>query len=87
MNLKKFYDSHLHKKIILFFIENPASVDSPRGIATWVGHSREEAKAALDELVEAGILDSIEAPSTAGYSFTKDEKRIRQIKDFFKQQR
>jgi hypothetical protein len=82
MNLKKFFDSDLHKRIILFFRENPASVDTPRGIATWIGYSREETKKALDELAEAGILNSIATSSTSGYSFTQDGKIIESINSF-----
>lgn len=85
MSLKKFFDSELHKKIILFFQENPASLDSPRGVATWVGYSRPETKKALDELAEAGILDSISATSTSGYSFTQDKKIIKKIREFTRQ--
>lgn len=85
MNLKKFFDSELHKKIILFFLENPTSVDSPRGIATWVGYGRQETKKALDELAEAGILNSISTSSTSGYSFIQDKKLIKKIKEFTRQ--
>lgn len=85
MNLKRFFDSDLHKKIIIFFKENPTSIDSPRGIATWVGQSRRETKKALDELAEGGILNSISIPSTSGYSFTQDEKIIDKIKEYLKE--
>lgn len=85
MNLKKFFDSELHKKIILFFYENPTSVDTPRGIATWIGHSREETKRALEELADAGILNSISTTSTSGYSFTQDPKVINKIRRLAKQ--
>lgn len=85
MNLRKFFNSELHKRIILFFQENPASLDSPRGIATWIGYSRQETKKALDELTEAGILNSISATSTSGYSFTKDKKIIKKLREFTRQ--
>jgi predicted HTH transcriptional regulator len=83
MNLKRFFDSELHKKIIRFFYENPASIDTPRGIATWVGSSREEAKKVLDELVKAGILCLTSTSSTSGYSLTQDKKIIDQLGQFF----
>lgn len=57
-------------------------MDTPRGVATWVGHNREETKRALEELAEAGILNSISTSSTSGYSFTQDEKIIKKIKEF-----
>ena len=84
MNLKKFFDSDLHKRIILFFRDNPASVDTPRGVSTWIGYSREETKKALDELAKAGILNSIASSSTSGYSFTQDKKIIKSINEFIK---
>ena len=79
MNLKKFFNSDLHRRIIIFFKENPSSVDSPRGVATWVGYNRRDTKKALDELAEAGVLDSISTSSTSGYSFTQDKQVIKQI--------
>lgn len=85
MNLKKFFDSELHRKIILFFQENPNSIDTPRGVATWVGCSRDEAKKALKELAEAGVLSSISTSSTSGYSRTQDKKIISKIEKLIKQ--
>jgi len=85
MILKKFFSSELHRKVILFFKENPSSIDTPRGVATWIGASREESKRVLDELQRASILDAIETPSTSGYSFTQDKKMIKQINEFAKE--
>ena len=82
MSLKKFFDSKLHRQIIIFFRENPHSIDSPRGIATWTGLSRSRTRKALDDLVKAGILNSISTPSTSGYSFTQDVKIIDTIKEY-----
>jgi len=85
MNLKKFFNSQLHKQIIVFFQENPNSIDTPRGIAAWVGCSRDEAKKALEELAEAGILNSISTSSTSGYSFTSDKDVVKRIEKLIKQ--
>ena len=82
MNLKKFFDSELHRRIIIFFKDNPTSIDTPRGVATWVGYSREETKKALEELAKEGILNSIKTTSTAGYSFTSNPETINSIKEF-----
>jgi len=84
MSLKKFFKSEIHKKIILFFKENPSSIDTPRGVAAWVGTNREKAKKVLDELEQAGVLTAIETTSTSGYSFTQDKKIIKQVKDLTK---
>ena len=85
MNLKKLFNSNLHRKIIIFFQENPSSIDSPRGIATWIGYSREKTKKALEELAECGILNSISTPSTSGYSFTHNKKIANLIKRLIKE--
>ncbi|NQT90495.1 MAG: hypothetical protein HQ558_04495 [Candidatus Omnitrophica bacterium] len=71
MSSKRLPKSGLHKRIIAFFKSHPESIDTPRGVATWVGCSREEAKKALDELVKAGMLNSILTSSTSGYSLKK----------------
>ena len=84
MSLKKLLNSELHVKIVIFFKENPTSMDSPRGIATWLGCKREETKKALDELTEAGVLNSISTASTSGYSFTQDKKLIKDINSLLK---
>ncbi len=45
MQLKKLINkSVLHKDIMSFFIENPACIDTPRGISTWVKHDRSKVK-------------------------------------------
>jgi len=85
MSLKKFFSSQLHKQIIIFFHENPNSIDTPRGIAAWVGCSRDEAKKALEELAEARILNSISTSSTSGYSCTHDKDILKRIKKLIKQ--
>jgi hypothetical protein len=79
MSLKRYIDSELHRKIIIFFHENPACVDSPRGIATWVGSTREKTKKALDDLKQAGVLNSIATSSASGYSYTQDKKIRKKI--------
>ncbi|MFH1868300.1 MAG: hypothetical protein ABH843_04950 [Candidatus Omnitrophota bacterium] len=86
MTLKRFCNSDLHKKIIIFFKDNPASVDSPRGVAAWTGLSRTKVKKALDELVQAGILSSISVSSASGYSFTQDQRIIEEIMKYLKEE-
>lgn len=79
MDLNKVLKNQLCRNIILFFHENQSSVDTPRGIATWVKAEREAVKKALDKLVELGVLIDHKAPSTTGYSYTSDEKIINEI--------
>jgi len=81
MNLKKIVTkSLLHRDIVSFFYENPASIDTPRGVSTWVKHDRARVKQILDELVSSGILTAHKATSTTGYSLTRNKALISAIK-------
>lgn len=79
MALAKILKDKLHRDIVRFFHENQSSIDTPRGIATWVKAERPAVKKALDKLVKAGILLDHRASSTTGYSYTRDKKLIREI--------
>jgi len=71
--------SDIHAKIVRFFHENQASIDTPRGVATWVGEERSKVKSALEDLVRAKVLVAHRATSTTGYSYTNDDKLISKI--------
>jgi len=73
------FRSEIHCKIVAFFHENQASIDTPRGVATWVGEERSKVKLALEDLVKAKILVAHRATSTTGYSYTSDSKLITRI--------
>ena len=79
MEIDKLTGSAVHLKIIRFFHENQASIDTPRGVATWVGEDRVTVKAALEDLVKAKVLVAHRATSTTGYSYTRDSKLIAAI--------
>ena len=72
--------SELHKKIITFFHENPSSIDTPRGIATWVRGDYAKVKQVLSDLVKSGILIDHKVSSTTGYSYTRNPRAISQIR-------
>lgn len=76
--------SDLHRDIIRFFHENPASIDTLRGISTWVRGDHAEVRDVLEDLVSSGILISHKASSTTGYSYTRDIKITSLIKKKFK---
>lgn len=80
MNLKKFFKSDIHKKIILFFHQNPSSIDTPRGVATWINYDRPKVNKALKELSKHKILNVHKSATATGYSYTTDKKIIREIK-------
>ena len=71
--------SELHLKIMKFFHENQASVDTPRGISTWVREERSKVSKALEELVKLKMLTAHRSTSTTGYSYIRDSKIISKI--------
>lgn len=74
MDLDKMLRSAIHLKVISFFYENQASIDTPRGVATWIGEERSRVKKALEDLVSVEILVAHRSTSTTGYSYTRDSK-------------
>lgn len=79
MTLSEAYAKPIHRKIIDFFHENQASIDTPRGVATWVGEERARVLTALEELVKLKVLAPHRTTSTTGYSYTRDTKIIKAI--------
>ena len=87
MDTGKIFRSEIHVKIINFFHENQASIDTPRGVATWIGEDRAKVKSALEDLVASKILVAHRTSSTTGYSYTSDEKLISRIGKLLKKQK
>jgi transcription initiation factor IIE alpha subunit len=79
VDIAKGFKTDIHIKIVSFFHENQASVDTPRGIATWTGYKKDDVKKALVDLVEIGILSAHPVSSTTGYSYTNDKNTIEAI--------
>lgn len=84
MDINKAVKSDIHLKILRFFHENQASIDTPRGVATWVGEDRSKVKKALEDLVSLEILVAHRATSTTGYSYTRDAKIISGVEKLLK---
>ena len=80
MDLAKAFKSDVHRKIISFFHENQSSIDTPRGVATWISEDRTKVKKALEDLVALEVLVAHRSTSTTGYSYTSDSKIISKIK-------
>jgi len=87
MKLKNLLKLKIHKRIIRFFYENPASVDTPRGIATWINYDLKKVRAVLKKLANSGILIAHRSSSTTGYSFTRNKKTINQIRKLLKEKK
>ena len=83
----KALQSDLHLKIVKFFHENQASIDTPRGVSTWVREDRAIVMKALEELVDMKILVAHRSTSTTGYSYTRNVKIISKIEKLLKKRR
>ena len=79
MDLLKAFESELHLKIMAFFHENQGSIDTPRGVSTWVREERAKVKQALEDLVALKVLTAHRETSITGYSYTCDSKLISKI--------
>ncbi|MEI8175626.1 MAG: hypothetical protein WCG78_02030 [Candidatus Omnitrophota bacterium] len=85
MDLEKILATRIYFKIITFFHENPMSIDTPRGISTWIGENKQLVKDALLALSTRKILTAHMVTSTTGYSYTRDEKMIKKIDTLLRQ--
>jgi hypothetical protein len=83
----KIFKLDLHSKIIKFFHENQTSIDTPRGVSTWVHKDRAKVKKALEDLVKLKILVAHRSTSTTGYSYTRNAKIISKIEKLLKKRR
>ena len=84
MDINKAMRSRIHRKILAFFHENQASIDTPRGVATWIEEDRAKVKKALEDLVKLEILSADRATSTTGYSYTRNDRMISRIDKLLK---
>ena len=84
MELKNLLKRKLCHKILKFFHENPTSIDTPRGVATWTNEDIIKVRGALKKLARAGLLVSHKVSSTIGYSYVRDKKKIAKINKLLK---
>lgn len=80
MKLEKYLDAEINRKIVRFFLENPSSVDTSRGIATWINENADETEKALQSLAGARILILHKTALTIAYACTTDKRTISKIK-------
>jgi len=80
MRMDECLRADINRKIIRFFLENPSSVDTARGIATWINERPVKTKKALENLAKAKILTPHGSGSTSAYGCTTDFYIISGIK-------
>jgi len=80
MELNRLLKNKIYHTILKFFYENPNSIDTPRGVATWTSQDIKKVRAALERLQELGLLTDHKVSSTTGYSLTRSKKKIAEIK-------
>ncbi len=84
MDVDKIFQSKLHYQIVSFFRENPSSLDTAKGIATWVNCDVKEVEEVLEELVKLNILIAHRSDAVTGFAYTQDKEIISQIDNYFK---
>jgi hypothetical protein len=72
------------KKILLFFNDNPNSIDTAKGIALWTGCDIKHAQAGLDKLEAAGIVVRDKTLSTDVYAYTSKRAILKKIESCIK---
>jgi len=80
MKLEKYLDTEINRKIIRFFLENPSSIDTSRGIATWINENADRTEKALYTLANAKILILHKTGLTIAYACTTDKRTISKIR-------
>ena len=84
MEVRRYLRSKINRKIIEFFLENPASLDEPRGIATWINEEVEKTGKALKELAKAKILISHGSSTAPAYGYTTEAHIASKVKSGLK---
>lgn len=85
--LEKIFKNELAREIVMFFYNNPGSVDTVSGISAWVGERKEKVKEVLDFLVKESVLDIDSTSTTNAYCLTGDKNVVRFIKQFLKNEK
>ena len=80
--LKRYLKSKIHKKLILFFVENEGSVDTPRGLSAWTNENTKKVTIALEELAASGFLKAHRTSSTVGYSCALNRKDLKSLASY-----
>lgn len=76
---KEILKSNIHRKILLFFIENQGSIDTAKGVSTWINENIQTVRIALEDLVTIGLLKAHRTASTIGYSCPLNKQKLARI--------
>ena len=77
--IKRYLKSKIHRKLMIFFVENEGSVDTPRGLSAWTNENIKKVTTALEELAAAGFLKAHRTSSTVGYSCALNRKDLKSL--------
>jgi len=80
MEPEQLLSKNICRRILKFFMDNPALIDTARGISTWINREEEEVEPALRKLEEHGFLAAHRTSSTAAYSLSSDKSVLSRIK-------
>lgn len=79
MELSKILQSPIQLKIVSFFHHHPSTVDTARGVATWVNHDIKDVEKTLEELVSLNILIAHRTNYATAYAYTQNKDVISKI--------
>lgn len=85
MELERLLKKQIYRRTLRFFHENPASIDTAKGVATWTNQDVKEAKKALKKLADLGLLVAHRVSSTVGYSLTGNKRSVKKIERLLKE--
>lgn len=79
MQLSKILQSPIRLKIVSFFHKHPSTVDTAKGIATWVDHDLKGVEKALEKLVSVNILIAHRTNYATAYAYTQNKDTTSKI--------
>ena len=77
--MKRLLQTPARLKIARFFLDNPTSIDTPRGISAWTNVAITDARAILEDMARSGILKAYRTSSTVGYSLSESRQVLRSL--------
>ena len=83
-NIKHLFENEVTKKILLFFNENPHSIDTVKGISIWVNCDADTVEKSVSQLAEHGILINYKTTSIDAYSYTNHKDILKEIEKHIK---